>query len=213
MFKKKLVFGITTASLLMFLLFFPLTLSSTYAASDKCIDGAGNSIDGDGREYYGAPGGFTPSIDEFVSCTSIDTGAMGFRIPSLGDILTFAIRAFFVIAGLAALFYLLLGAFGWITSGGDKDSIGAARDKIQAAVLGMILIVAVLAIIWTLEQVIFNRRICLGLSCPLTLPGLLTRTVDGDYCCVCLEKSTGQRKALINTSGYRCLDTGLAVIR
>jgi len=120
------------------------------------------------------------------ACTSIDTGELGFKIPSLGDLLTFAIRAFFVIAGLAALFYLLLGALAWVTSGGDKDAVTAAREKIQAAVLGMILIVAVLAIIWTLEQVIFNRRICLGLSCPLTLPGLIETTDGGKLCCTCL---------------------------
>jgi len=163
--------------------------------------------------------------NSYPACTSIDTGAMGFRIPSLGDILTFAIRAFFVIAGLAALFYLLLGAFGWITSGGDKDSIGAARDKIQAAVLGMILIVAVLAIIWTLEQVIFNRRICLGLSCPLTLPGLLTTSsLSSQYlgrptmatseanCCVCLNK-VGERKDIINSFLFNCAPDGTGVPR
>ncbi|PIZ61936.1 hypothetical protein COY16_05645 [Candidatus Roizmanbacteria bacterium CG_4_10_14_0_2_um_filter_39_13] len=104
---------------------------------------------------------------------SINIDEFGFKIPTLGDLLTFAIRAFFVIAGLAGLFYLLLGALAWVTSGGDKDSVKAAREKIQAAVIGMILIVAVLGIVWTLEQVIFNRRICLGLSCPLTLPSLI----------------------------------------
>jgi len=106
----------------------------------------------------------------------INTKELGFQIPSLGDVLTFAIRIFFVIAGLAALFYMLLGAFAWISSGGDKDSVTAAREKIQAAVIGLIMIVAVLAIVWTLEQVIFNRRICLGVSCPLTIPSLLVPT-------------------------------------
>lgn len=103
----------------------------------------------------------------------VDTEKLGFQIPSLGDLLTFTIRAFFVIAGLAALFFLLLGAFAWVTSGGDQDSINAARDKIQAAVVGLLMMVAVLAVVWTLEQVIFNRRICLGLSCPVTIPTLL----------------------------------------
>lgn len=106
----------------------------------------------------------------------VDQKALGFKIPSLSDILTFVIRTFFVIAGLIALVYMLLGALAWITSGGDKDSIGAARDKIQAAVIGMIMIVVVLSIIWTLETVIFKRRICIGISCPLTLPGLIETT-------------------------------------
>jgi len=134
------------------------------------------------------------------ACTSVDTGELGFKIPSLGDLLTFAIRAFFVIAGLAALFYLLLGALAWVTSGGDKDAVTAAREKIQAAVLGMILIVAVLAIIWTLEQVIFNRRICLGLSCPLTLPGLV-ETTEAELCCTCVKDNGGLCTAVDATIG------------
>ena len=147
------------------------------------------------------------AFDSTVTCQEIDTGELGFKIPSLGDLLTFAIRAFFVIAGLAALFYLLLGALAWVTSGGDKDAVTAAREKIQAAVLGMILIVAVLAIIWTLEQVIFNRRICLGLSCPLTLPGLIEQS-GKDFCCVCVNETTGDRTTLINTAAEKCAADG-----
>src|SRR3990167_2029272 len=149
------------------------------------------------------------SINDFPACTSISTGALGFKIPSLGDILTFIIRAFFVIAGLAALLYLLLGALAWITSGGDKEAITAAQQKIQAAVIGMILIVAVLAIIWTLEQVIFNRRICLGLSCPLTLAGLV-EVKQGINCCTCVDKN-GQLKEIIDSFTMQCDEDGNGV--
>jgi len=141
------------------------------------------------------------------ACVSVDAGSLGFKIPTLGDILTFAIRVLFVVAGLAALFYLLLGAFAWVTSGGDKDAVTAAREKIQAAVIGMILIVGVLAIIWTLEQVIFNRKICLGLSCSLTLPGLIVPS-GNDFCCVCVNDTTGDRGAIINTSAAKCNGDG-----
>jgi len=106
----------------------------------------------------------------------VDASALGFKIPTLSDLLTFAVRVFFVIAGLAAMFYMLLGALAWVTSGGDKDSVTAAREKSQAAVIGLIMMVAVLAVVWTMEQIIFKRRICIGLSCPLTLPGLLKVT-------------------------------------
>lgn len=104
----------------------------------------------------------------------IDEAKLGFKIPSLTDILTFLVRFFFVLAGLAALLYLLLGAFAWITSGGNKENVEKAREKLQAAVIGIVLIVFVLAIIWTLEQVVFARAICFGVSCPLTIPKLLT---------------------------------------
>lgn len=98
---------------------------------------------------------------------------LGFRIPSLSEILTFAIRGFFIIGGLVALIFLLLGALSWITSGGDKENISKAQSKITSAIVGVILIVVVLALIVTLEQVVFARRLCLGLSCPITIPSLL----------------------------------------
>lgn len=98
---------------------------------------------------------------------------IGFKIPSLGDLLTFLIRIFFIVAGLAALLFLLTGALSWVTSGGNKENVDKARDKITNAVVGLILIVAVLAIIVTIEQVIFGGNLCLGLSCPITIPPLL----------------------------------------
>ena len=98
---------------------------------------------------------------------------LGFTVPTLGDLLTFLIRFFFIIAGLAALVFLLLGALAWVTSGGNKENVDKARDKITNAVVGLILIVAVLAIIVTLEQVVFGNNLCLGLSCPITIPSLL----------------------------------------
>jgi len=150
----------------------------------------------------------SPKTD-MAACESIDTGSLGFKIPSLGDILTFAIRAFFAIAGISALFYMLLGAFGWVTSGGDKDAIGAAREKIQAAVVGMILIVAVLAVIWTLEQVIFKRRICLGLSCPVTLPGIIETTAGDKFCCVCINRLNDNKLGdRIDARTDKCLQDG-----
>ncbi|OGK41534.1 hypothetical protein A2954_00845 [Candidatus Roizmanbacteria bacterium RIFCSPLOWO2_01_FULL_37_12] len=111
----------------------------------------------------------------FVSPVSAQTirASLGFNAPTLSTILTFMIRAFFIIAGLAALLYLLLGALAWVTSGGNKENVDKARDKITAAVLGLIIIVAVLAIIVTFEQVIFRQQICLGLSCNLVIPALL----------------------------------------
>ncbi len=98
---------------------------------------------------------------------------LGFNIPSFGDILTFIIRAFFVVAGIFALIYLLLGAFSWITSGGDKDKVESAQKKIQAALVGVILIIIVVAIVATLEQIVFQERLCFGLTCPLSVPELL----------------------------------------
>jgi hypothetical protein len=120
------------------------------------------------------PAHAAPAVNPATSITiQIQEGDLGFKIPGLADILTFVIRIFFVIAGLVALLYLLLGAFSWITSGGEEEAVAKARQKITAAIIGVILIVAVLAIIVTLEQVVFKTKICFGISCPATIPSLV----------------------------------------
>lgn len=119
------------------------------------------------RPVYAAD---TSDIEKEVQ---VSEEGLGFNIPSLGDVLTFIIRGFFVVAGVFALIYLLLGASAWITSGGDKDKVEKARDKIQAALVGIILIILVVAIVATLEKVVFQERLCFGLTCPLSIPTLL----------------------------------------
>jgi len=106
------------------------------------------------------------------SADTVET-SLDFRIPKIGELLTFLIRLFFIIAGLAALIYLLTGALQWITSGGDKENVKKAQDRIQNAIIGLILIVVVLVLIIAIEQVVFNSKICLGLSCEITIPKLL----------------------------------------
>lgn len=102
--------------------------------------------------------------------TRINTG---WQIPSLAAVLGFAIKTFFIIAGIAALLFLVLGAFSWITSGGDKEKVSKAQDKIQSAVVGLIILVAVVALIATVEQAIFKGAVCLGLTCDLVFPSLI----------------------------------------
>lgn len=104
---------------------------------------------------------------------TIDTGIANIGSLNLSKILSFFIKLFFAVAALTALLYLLLGAFAWITSGGSKESVEKAREKIQAAVIGIVMIIAVLAIAVTLEQFVFKRAICFGLSCEIKIPGLI----------------------------------------
>lgn len=103
---------------------------------------------------------------------SVSEGGLGFRIPDISTILTFAVRMFFIVSGIAALFFGIYGAFTWITSSGEEEKLDAARKRIIAALVGVIMIIVVLAVMYTLEQFVFQQRICFGLSCPLTIPGL-----------------------------------------
>ncbi len=46
-----------------------------------------------------------------------------------------------VVAGvIASIFMVTLGAFQWITSGGDKEKVSQARSRITYAIIGVILL-------------------------------------------------------------------------
>lgn len=59
---------------------------------------------------------------------------------SIGGLITSALQIVFIAAALAVLIYLVIGAFKWITSGGDKDAIGKARGSIVNALIGLFLL-------------------------------------------------------------------------
>jgi len=99
----------------------------------------------------------------------------GITPPSLSDIIAFVIRGFFILAGLAAILYLLQGAFAWITSGGSKENVQKAQEKIQAAVLGLIIIFIVLSLVVLVEN-IFN--VGLGVSKEIRVPTLVITGVS-----------------------------------
>jgi hypothetical protein len=96
---------------------------------------------------------------------------LGFIPPSFDTVLSFGLRFLFIVAGLIALLYLLLGALAWITSGGNKESVEKAREKIQAALIGLILIFAVLAIVAVIENIF---SLGLGLTRTIVFPKLIT---------------------------------------
>ena len=56
------------------------------------------------------------------------------------------INLFLVVGGLLLLLYLMWGALDWIMSEGDKEKLQKAQHKITQALIGMILVVAVLTI-------------------------------------------------------------------
>lgn len=118
---------------------------------------------------------FVKAADDTVIVDQGPNG-LGFEIPNFSMLLTFMIRFFFVLAGISALLYLLWGSLDWITSGGEKEKVEKARGKIMNALIGVIVIVATLSIIWTLEQVVFKKALCFGISCEMTLPVLLKKT-------------------------------------
>jgi len=53
----------------------------------------------------------------------------------------------FVIGVVIFLFVMLAGAIQWITSGGDKTSVEAARSKVTNALVGIVILFSLFAVI------------------------------------------------------------------
>ena len=68
------------------------------------------------------------------------------RITNLGQLISALVGTLLIIAALLAFLYLILGGISWITSGGDKASMEAARNKITHAIVGLIIVGAAWAI-------------------------------------------------------------------
>lgn len=75
----------------------------------------------------------------------------GFRITEIGRLISSAIQLLLIGAGMIAFLYLLMGGIQWITSGGDKAGVDAARAKILAAVIGLVIVFATWALIRFIE--------------------------------------------------------------
>ena len=92
------------------------------------------------------------------------TGGVIANIPAL---IGWAIQILFVVAGLVAFVYLLLGGIKWITSGGDKGQVEAARNQIIQALIGLVVVFAAWGMIVLVETLL---NIGLGFSKPVQLP-------------------------------------------
>lgn len=72
-----------------------------------------------------------------------------FGYSDLGKFVSNVLTLAFSIALLVVLAMLIWGAFEWITSGGDKEAVGKARNRIVNALIGL----AVLAVAFALAAV------------------------------------------------------------
>lgn len=81
------------------------------------------------------PGITNPALSKFVGAN-----AMPLLIATLW-------KAAFVIGGIAALLFLVVGGLNWITGAGDKANTEKARTTITDAIIGLIVLAASYAII------------------------------------------------------------------
>jgi len=73
--------------------------------------------------------------------TTADAGGTAF-----GGLISGLVGALFIAGFLLAFVTLVTGGLSWITAGGDKTKLEAARDKITNAIIGVIIVGAAWAI-------------------------------------------------------------------
>ncbi len=71
----------------------------------------------------------------------------GFGAWGISKFLSNLVTLIYSLAAVVFLFMMLWGAFEWLTSGGDKEKIAAARNRIINAIIGIILFAIAFAII------------------------------------------------------------------
>ena len=81
-----------------------------------------------------------------------DIEAPSFFFTDVGSLINKVLNFVMVLGALLVFMYLIWGGIEWITSGGDKGKTESARNKITAAILGLI----VLAASWAILGLVLN---------------------------------------------------------
>ncbi len=102
-----------------------------------------------------------PVIPPIIGAGGVENGGT-----ALGLLLGNIIGGMMIVAFVLAMIFILTGAFHWITSGGDKANLEAARNKIIHSIVGLI----VLASVWAITTIVSQF---LGISFPnLKIPSI-----------------------------------------
>ncbi len=90
------------------------------------------------------------SVDDIFGSVSppagMNIGGGGDPIAGLGSLIGWGINIFIIVAGMFLILYLLWGSLDWILSGGEKEKISKAQQKITNALIGMVLVFVVLVV-------------------------------------------------------------------
>ncbi len=92
---------------------------------------------------------------------------LGQQTSDIGKVVGNITNLLFLVAGLIALIYLIIGGIKWVTSEGDSKNVEAARNQIIAAALGL----AVTFLSYLIINLLLQFLIGTGLS-NITLPRL-----------------------------------------
>lgn len=71
---------------------------------------------------------------------------------SAGDFVNSLVLPAFAIGGILLTFYLIIGAFKWMTSGGEKQALADAREMMTHAIIGFFGLVLLFLIVKFIQE-------------------------------------------------------------
>jgi len=124
--RNKIIF--LTAVLLAFFIFTPFISAADVSGADKALDGLKKS----------ASQGYTGKVDGDIKATGIMTSLPGAIGKVVGVILS--------LVGVAFLILMIYGGFIWMLARGNDQEVVKAKDLIQSAIIGLVIVLAAYAI-------------------------------------------------------------------
>lgn len=92
--------------------------------------------------------------------SNLGSDGVGFFQEFIPKLITLAL----IIGVVIFFFTLVMGAIKWITSGGDKQAVESAREKIASALVGLIVLFAAFAVLELLEHFFSITLLALDIS-------------------------------------------------
>jgi hypothetical protein len=118
------------------LLLTPVVALATHSPTTDPTHGSASYFDADGHiEELSAEPGFQGQIPGFQGVPGD-----GDNVDLVGVIQT-VVNAFLALVGLIAVIVIIFAGFRYITSGGDEEATGAAKNQIIFALIGLVIIV------------------------------------------------------------------------
>lgn len=123
---------------------------SFYGPNDETISVCGNEKDASGAKL-----GFCMPVGQ--SQTAVGFGGKQV-FTHFGDFIQWIYKYGIQVAGILAVVVIIIAGFGWVTSGGSPDKVGAAKKKIGGAMMGLFLAVMSYAILNLINPYMVNLR-------------------------------------------------------
>jgi len=146
--KKNLMRGLTAVGMSAVMLLGTAQVAMAYTSYTDCYANRCSAMTGrnlsDCTAFCGDPrniSGTSGAGSSGGSLGTIDTTRLGF-FQDFKTVFQTALTIVFVLAAILVFAFLIMGGVEWITSGGEKSKTEAARNKITAAIVGLVIIVA-----------------------------------------------------------------------